>query len=121
MADMKTDETIGTTFVLVLLLLIATAVLVILAEAAVAATIAGSRDDFGLVRLASIPLESASQLGIVAPVIGIVLLGIAIVFGFSMAPAFTTMVTGALLLLGVALYPVLFQALGAELPPGVLP
>jgi hypothetical protein len=117
---MSTDDIIGTTLILSLLL-IAIAVLVILADAAAAATIAGSRDDFGLVRLASIPLQSASQLGIVAPVIGILLLGVAIVFGFSMAPAFTTMATGALLLLGVALYPVLFQALGAELPPGVLP
>ena len=111
---MRTDDIIGTTFVLVLQL-VAVAILVILADAAAAATIAGSRDDFGLVRLTSIPLESASQLGIVAPVIGITLLGVAIVFGFSMAPAFTTLVAGAILLLGTALYPIMFSALGAEL------
>jgi hypothetical protein len=116
MAGMKTNETIGTTFVRVLLL-IAGAALVSLANAATAATIAGSRDDFGLIRLASIPLESASQLGIVAPVIGITLLGAAIIFGFQLTPVFSVLIAGAILLLGTALYPIMFSALGAELLP----
>jgi hypothetical protein len=116
MAGMNTDDIIRLTSLLVILL-VGIAVPVALMQVANAATLEGSRDDFGLIRLASVPLESASQLGIVAPVIAITLLGAAIIFGFQLTPVFSVLIAGAILLLGTALYPIMFSALGAELLP----
>jgi hypothetical protein len=82
-----------------------------LLDAAAAQDIAGP--EVGWTRLADDVLFSADRLATIVPVIGIVLLGAAIIFGFSMSPVLQLIAVGALLLLG----PAVFSAImGAELP-----
>jgi type IV secretory pathway VirB2 component (pilin) len=115
MADMKTDHTIGTTCVLVLLL-IAVAVLVVLSDAASAQDLGGP--EVGWTRLAEDVMFSADRLATIVPVIGLVLLGAAIIFGFHMSPILQLITAAAILLLGPAAFSLI---MGAELPPGVRP
>ena len=69
--------------------------------------------EVGWTRLADDVLFSADRLATIVPVIGIVLLGAAIIFGFSMSPVLQLVAVGALLSLG----PAVFSAImGAELP-----
>jgi hypothetical protein len=82
-----------------------------LLDAAAARDIAGP--EVGWTRLADDVLFSADRLATIVPVIGIVLLGAAIILGFSMSPVLQLVAVGALLSLG----PAVFSAImGAELP-----
>ena len=64
-------------------------------------------------RLADDVLFSADRLATIVPVIGIVLLGAAIIFGFSLSPVLQLIAVGALLSLGPAVFS---SIMGAELP-----
>jgi hypothetical protein len=82
-----------------------------LLDPAAAQGIAGP--EVGWTRLADDVLFSADRLATIVPLIGIVLLGAAIIFGFSMSPVLQLIAVGALLSLG----PAVFSAImGAELP-----
>jgi hypothetical protein len=114
MAGMKTD-TVGTTFVLVLLL-IAGAILVVLSDAASAQDLGGP--EIGWTRLADDVMFSANRLATIVPVIGLVLLGAAIIFGFHTSPILQLITAGAILLLGPAAFSLI---MGAELTQRALP
>jgi hypothetical protein len=112
---MRTDDIIGTTFVLVLLL-IAGAILVVPSDAASAQDLGGP--EIGWTRLADAVTFSADRLATIVPVIGVVLVGAAIIFGFQMSPILQLVAAGAILLLGPAAFSLI---MGAELTQRALP
>ena len=96
---------------LVLIVIAHVIVLFPLLDVAAAQDIAGP--EVGWTRLADDVLFSADRLATIAPVIGIVLLGAAIIFGFSLSPVLQLIAVGALLSLGPAVFS---SIMGAELP-----
>ncbi|WGF90975.1 hypothetical protein [Marinivivus vitaminiproducens] len=105
----------GSPRVLLLLALVILAIVLLAAFPADARTLSGA--EVGWTRLADRVLVSGSRLALVLPVIGLMLIGAAIAFGFSLPPAIDLMVAGALATLGGA---AISSAFGAELPLHVL-
>lgn len=93
-----------------LVLLVAAFSLAVLAEPAWAMAVTGP--EVGWTRLADRALGSAAQLGLVVPVIGVALVGAAIVFSISLPPILDLIVAGAIVTLGVAAFS---SVMGAEL------
>lgn len=101
----------GTQRVLLLLALVVIVIVLLGAFPAEARTLSGP--EVGWTRLADRVLVSGSRFALVVPVLGVVLFGAAIAFGFSLPPALDLIVAGALATLGGA---AISSAFGAELP-----
>lgn len=107
--------TSGSYRTLILLALVILAVVVLAAFPADARTLSGA--EVGWTRLADRVLTAGSRFALVLPVIGLMLVGAAIAFGFSLPPVIDLMVAGALATVGGA---AISSAFGAELPLSML-
>jgi len=95
---------------------LAIAIVIACSGTAEAATLSGP--EVGWTRLADRVLLSADALGGIVPVIGLMLLGAAIIFSFQLPPIVDLLIAGAIVTLGSSVFN---AVLGAEQPSMLLP